>query len=352
MRKCYTFFMIGTNFEMKKNNVLKVFAALCKEKSLSRKEIEEKTELSWGTVSTICNDLIAHGVLTVQKQNGGLGRPSETLSLSLDNFLLLGVDVNSVGLCFNVVNLAGVCVFNSFCEITTPERESVLNALVQELEKILTNFTTVVALCVSMQGKIDAECGVSVRAHFFKDWENVPVVSFLEERFHLPTFFYHDTECLLAYHLDQDERVKNLQNGFVVRMDEGVGMAMMIRGVPYQGRENPEIGHTMVKLSGKKGGVLEDFASFSKLKSDGTLTAAHYTATAVYNLYAVLSPDFILLDGKSVDEIPNFFEQVLASLTLITDIEVPLIKARYKRDAAAIGACLLSKEKVFETVLF
>ena len=43
-----------TNFEMKKINTLKVFHTFQKNSELSRKEIENLTDLSWGTVFNIC----------------------------------------------------------------------------------------------------------------------------------------------------------------------------------------------------------------------------------------------------------------------------------------------------------
>ena len=60
--------MVQTNYEMKKNNTLKVFKALKEHGALSRREIENVTGLSWGTVSTVSGDLLSRGFIVAQKQ--------------------------------------------------------------------------------------------------------------------------------------------------------------------------------------------------------------------------------------------------------------------------------------------
>ena len=103
---------MGQNFELKKANILEVFRALQKNRALSRREIEEITGLSWGSVSQICASLIKQGIITAEKETPLAGRPPERLAMCLTKNLSLGIDINSVGLSFNVVNLAGVSVLS------------------------------------------------------------------------------------------------------------------------------------------------------------------------------------------------------------------------------------------------
>lgn len=59
---------MGRNFELKKSNTLEIFHALQKNFCLSRKELETLTDLSWGSVSAICNDLLQKGILVAEKK--------------------------------------------------------------------------------------------------------------------------------------------------------------------------------------------------------------------------------------------------------------------------------------------
>ena len=75
--------MVQTNYEMKKNNTLKVFKALKEKGVLSRREIESVTGLSWGTVSAVTNELLSRGFVAAQKESSGTGRPPSVLTLKI-----------------------------------------------------------------------------------------------------------------------------------------------------------------------------------------------------------------------------------------------------------------------------
>lgn len=376
--------MIQTNSEMKKHNTLKVFRALRSRPALTRREIEEITGLSWGSVSAICNELLERQFIVAEKENTGAGRPREKLAVHPAKRLSLGIDINSVGLSFNVINLGGVSVYTAALPLASAKREDVLALLTERVSDILTRFPDILGINLSMQGKLNKTTGVSIRTNFFEDWDNVPLVELFESAFRLPTKLYHDPECLLTYHLYTDKRLQNAQNGIVVRVDEGIGMAQLVNGRLYETGDDTacELGHTISVPEGRpcacgKRGCLEAYASLRGMKeayfketgksrddfldyilSDDPLAtalrkqAATYLGIALCNLFTLSAPSFILLDGILFSKGGTFFEEVKAETERSYNGACNLLRASYRKDAPAIGATYLTIEKNLENILF
>ncbi len=375
---------MGRNFELKRANTLEIFHALQKNSYLSRKELEALTGLSWGSVSAICNDLMKKGVVLAEKELSTTGRPPERLTISTENKLALGIDINSVGLCFNVVNLAGMTVFSEFVTPDSTSKDRLLARLEQKTGSILEEYPQILSINLSMQGTLDRNAGISLYTNFFTDWINVPLVRFFEEKFSLPTYLYHDPECLLTYHLANDPRLSGKNNGIVIRIDDGIGMALLSNGCLYEPTGNTacELGHTVVVPDGLlcscgKHGCLEAYGSLRGIKnfcqtdaefspdtllsylnerkgnSDEVINqASFYLGLSIANLFTLFNPDFIVLDGNSIARISDFYEKIKASVQKFYSGPFNLLRANYRSDAAAIGAAMLTNDKLLEDILF
>ncbi len=373
-----------TNFEMKKINTLKVFHTFQKNSELSRKEIENLTDLSWGTVFNICNELLQKQLIISQKESSTVGRPLEKLTINPIKKLFLGIDINSVGLSFDVVNLAGRSIYSRFEPIFEKNKNIVISYIISIVKQILDKYENIIFISISMQGKLDREKGISIRTNFFEEWKNVPLVKMFEEEFHIPTLLYHDPECLLTYHLNKDFRLNNAKNGFVIRVDDGIGMAQLVDGKLYEPDYDTafELGHTVVVPNGNicscgKKGCLEAYSSLRSMKlsffNDKTIDntkafmilnenideadkikedAAFYLGVAISNLQTLFSPSFILLDGIVPNFLNGFYDNVEKYTKEFSNGECSLIKANYEKNAAAIGACLLTIYKQLEDILF
>jgi predicted NBD/HSP70 family sugar kinase len=372
-----------TNFELKKHNTLKIFGALCGKDSVSRKELAEATGLSWGSVSAITGDLIARGIIDAEKNASAGGRPADKLALSTTRYLQLGIDVNSVGLSFAVVNLRGEAVYFEELPIVSRKKDDLLANLFDKTAEILKNWKNVIGINLSMQGKINRKTGVSVRTNFFTDWKNVPLVNMFEKLFALPTKLYHDPDCLLYYHLRHDPRLSGANSGYVVRLDDGIGLARLINGTLFETGDDTslELGHTISTPDGRlcpcgKQGCLESYASLRGMREiyaenygfdkdfcekltiqDGATAEILQEATdrlgvSIANLFTLSSPEFILLDGVLLSLAPYCFEEIKKNTEKRLNDTCNLLLAQYKREAPAVGACLLTTEKNAEEILF
>jgi len=376
--------MTWTNYEMKKYNTLKVFNTLRRYGPLSRREIEKKSGLSWGTVSSVCNELLQREIIVAQKSISRAGRPPEKIIINPLKNLLLGIDVNSIGLNFNVITLAGNTLHTQFVAIENNEKDFLLETLKMHTRTIIDAFPTILSINLSMQGKIKKEQGLSIRTNFFKNWSNVNLVEFFTNEFQLPTYLYHDPVCLLAYHQKTDDRLKKYDNGISIRIDNGIGMAQFCGGDIYETAQETacEVGHTIVMPNGRtcacgKNGCLEAYASlrgmnerYSENKSrthpdficaiqnDDELAqtiykdATRFLGITLSNLYSLFDPSFILIDGYALSLLPTLFEDIKKQTEYFFKNKCNLIKAVYKKEAPAIGAAYLTIDKIIEGVLF
>ena len=372
-----------TNFELKKHNTLKIFQALCTMESASRKDLAEATGLSWGSVSAITGELIARGLIDAEKNVSAGGRPADKLTVSATRFLQLGIDINSVGLSFVIVNLRGETIRSASLPIVSRNKNDLLSLLFDQTGKMLAETENVIGINLSMQGKINRRTGVSVRTNFFTDWKDVPLVAIFEREFGLPTKLYHDPDCLLYYHLRHDPRLQGKNNGYVVRLDDGIGLSRLVKGTLFEPGDDTshELGHTISVPNGRlcpcgKRGCLEAYASLrgmreiykerfgvdadlaEKLKSDDPSTtdilweATDRLGVSIANLFTLSAPEFILLDGVLSTIAPDVFDEIKRNTERRLNDECNLLFANYKQETPAIGACLLTAEKNAEDILF
>ena len=372
--------MAQTNSEVKRANGLRFFRVLRQKGALSRKELEDLTGLSWGSISYISNEFLKKGMIVAKKEAVTTGRPPDVLAVNPQTHLSLGIDINSVGLSFNVVNLVGESLHAAFFLLENNTSEYLLSLLENEAGKLIRQYHPV-GVNIAMQGKVDRQRGISIRTGFFENWKNIRLTEFFEERFHIPTRLYHDPESLLAFHRYTDPRLRDAENGIVIRVDDGIGMAQMIGGELYETRADAacELGHTISVPNGRpcacgKRGCLETYSALRGMKNALGISATdtffdllndrdpnvmremdeacNRMGVAIANLFTLYAPSFVLLDGIVPARYPDFFDQVYRATVGYLGADCGLMKAAYRRDAAAIGACLLTIDDCLEDYLF
>ena len=136
----------------------------------------------------------------------------------------------------------------------------------------------------------------------------------------------------------------------LIRVDEGIGMAVSLDGKILDDTERLELGHTITVPNGRlcscgKRGCLEAYASLSALsdaKLETELSAAgNYLSTALYNMYTLFKPQKIILTGNAT-QFASFTQAASAllntqSVTITID---PHISAAYGAAVEAIKSAI------------
>ena len=126
--------------------------------------------------------------------------------------------------------------------------------------------TTLTSIGISCGGPLDSKRGVIMSPPNLPGWDDVPVVKFFEDRFHVPTAVQNDANaCALAEYLYGSGRgVKNL---VFMTFGTGLGAGIIIDGKLYSGSNDNagEIGHIRLAPTGPVGynkeGSAEGFCS-------------------------------------------------------------------------------------------
>jgi predicted NBD/HSP70 family sugar kinase len=373
--------MISTNFEMKKNNTLTIFRLLQKS-PLSKREIEKISALSWGTVSYVTNELLSKEFLCNEKSGEiKLGRTPDILKINNDKYLSLGIDINIIGLTYAVCDLSGNIIESETYDLISDEKEGIIKQLSDITEKYIKKYKTFLNISISMQGQIDKKKGISISAEHFKDWNNINVKEFFENSFNIKTYLYHDPDCLMFYYLKSEKcPIIENKNCIVLKLDEGIGMSILLNSKIFESNGiNPEIGHNCVVINGEqchcgKKGCLEAYFSLKGLakiyeninpkefknlldnKNEKAVKLLNnnsfYLGVQLSNLINVLNPEVICLDGILAKYSDIYIDNLKTTIEQNTKNNPEIFIGKYKKEAAASGACLWTISETLEDILF
>ena len=126
--------------------------------------------------------------------------------------------------------------------------------------------TTITSIGISCGGPLDSKRGVIMSPPNLPGWDDVPIVKFFEDRFHVPTSVQNDANaCALAEYLYGSGR--GVRNLVFMTFGTGLGAGIIVDGKLYSGTNDNagEIGHVRLAPTGPVGynkeGSAEGFCS-------------------------------------------------------------------------------------------
>ena len=358
--------------DMKDRNCTNVFRLIRKKGPLTRRQIEAETGLSWGAVSNVTARLLELGYVRERKESdlsqAVAGRTPIYLETDDARYFVIGLDINAAGLRAVCMNLCGDTVDTVTAPPQTEDREALLGAIRSLLREILdlADGRRVLCVGVAIQGEVDAAEGVSIRFPRCAGWKDIPLAGMLEEEFGLPVFLEHDPNCTLyAYSVPS-----GLEEAILLRIDSGIGMAVMMNGRIFERLGAFEIGHTTANPNGTlcacgKRGCLELYASMMGIAersgvpfetlaaraSAGDAEAMAYfhemadnLAVAIVNAAVLLNVCEIVLCGDALRMRHLFYDRMVAECTRIART---LRLSFFATDVAeaALGAAMIALER-------
>ena len=372
------------NLQIKKNNIVKIFNIIQEFEPLSRRDIERISGLSWGTVSAVCTDLIKVGYINTYKETvTQMGRTPERLVINRENNLVLGIDINIIGLSFVVSNLSGNIIESSHEKLVSTKKEDIINQLLLRISQLFSTYHEFLNINISMQGQVDTENGVSISVEQFLDWQNVNLAEIIKNEFNTPVYLYHDPDCLMYYNLiKRKENLSRSENILLLKLDESIGMSLVLGGEIY--KKETEIAHINVVLDGKvckcgKKGCLDLYSSLAGLndlynekfgtnylvsdyislleKEEAKAVSLlqeniKYIGIALSNLINILNIKTICLEGIMMNHAKLFMNHLKKVIFENTHNEITLIVNQYLSEAPALGASLKTINQNLEQIIF
>lgn len=250
--------------DLKKQNIRAIVDAVRFESGLTKKQIAGKTNLSFATVSNLCNELIEKNILCMTKQDVvSAGRTPSCISLRYQQFntICLNLQMKDVmGLA--VLNIKNQVIFMKKYDIsnlTTP-KDVILFAKKVFEEEVIPNTDPMVTfigigVAVSAIYDIESHCLVNCSIDMFA---GAPLKELVEEIFELPAYIDNESNlCALAVKSGKG----NINNIVYLHISEGVGVGIISQGNLVRGLRGygGEVAHVPVGDSEKECRVCHNY---------------------------------------------------------------------------------------------
>lgn len=322
--------------DMRIANIFEVLSLIRKEKSVTRKEIQSRMGLSWGGVSQIVSRLIELSYVVEKKvqDNASSGRTPSCLEINSSDNYIIGIDINLSGIYAVVVNLKNEIIYDEFLKADARNKDTFLNSIFSLLDSVTSRYTnhSVIALGVAMQGTVNSADGVSVSLGL-DGWENVPIRDILTERYSIPAYVAHDPDCILS-----SAASENKEDALLIRVDNGIGMAVIKYENLIVGTGMHEIGECLVTCGG-------EVSSLKQILFDRERSIDERASTlgfAISNSLIIFRINKLFVCG-SICEDEKFIEKLRDAVKKYTKFETEIHKYDAKR--AAFGAAIFAIEE-------
>lgn len=372
-----------TNYEMKQYNFQSVFKTIQRYSSISRRELQNLTDLSWGSISAITADMLASGLILEKSHKLGYsGRTPKLLTINPERNRILGIDVNTATLTFTLCDLGGNVLQSESVSPQVLNRSHFLSLIDTYSEKYFSQFGNIIMIAFSVQGQTDSTNSVSLNIEKIEDWTNVPLKSIYSEKFRVPVYLFHDPDCLLMHTLTKMSNLTEVKNCVTLRLStNGIGVAAMLNGTVYIGANNEsiEIEHTTLVPGGIKckcgrQGCMyayctldslskqyknidcpDFFTALSQEVPNDEITRlfngyAYHLAIAVQNLLMLYNPEYLFINGE-MTTYKTLFEKEFY-LKLNKKYHNRVFVSTFNPEYPAIGATLFAIDQCLNEILF
>lgn len=375
------------NKQTQTNNIWKLFQLIQDHGAISRAQIKEESGLSWGTVSSVINKLEKKGFIEENPiESNKVGRKKGLITIANNSNFVLGIDINVSGLTFIVTDLKWEVHQIVQGSILDFDKNSIIEQILQTSEELIKKFSNFLFVAISLQGRISRKKDVSREISGFSNWKDIPIKSLFEKKFGIPTFLYHDPDCLLAFHkINNDIQIKNKGHYALIKIDNSIGISLLLDDVVFEDSNGrcPEIAHSIVEYDGEpcycgKKGCLESYISINGLTnlynkkyneslsikdycqllnkrdekaSELLLNNAKYLAATISNLFQLFSPQQLIIGGKLAKYADIYMPFIKEYLKNNGENPSKLVVGEYKLEACALGACVLTINNNFKSLI-
>lgn len=355
---------------------------------VTKRELQNITGLSWGLISREVNALVEEGwIVSCSRESAGVGRKAEEYDINPKRNYFIGIDFSYKGMLVAITDMKARIVESVECEFVNVDCDDVLGKMYAVMDDYFAKYgdNNIMGVGISVQGVVDRSEGVSEFVPKIKGWNNIPLKSLLENRYHLPVCVEHDPDCVMETEIVMGHLCRtDITEALVITINHsiGIGMSVMLNGQIYHGMNGKagEIGYTMVgDEDDETGRFLEDHITkfhlvqdYKKMsKSDEEITykeiverkksgdrlcmelferLGKYIAFAVCSANNFFNPQMIIFHASSCEFQNLYFEitkKFLAKHTYDKTVELRLSKLG--KEVHALGGALIAIENVVFT---
>lgn len=384
---------MNSNTKLRQKNLNSILRIVREKGPISKRDMQKELGLSWGTISTLTNEFYENEyiiVADVVPSNTASRTDTVLWDVNSDKNLVIGIDLTINQAIATVTDLKGRTIDKEVMFFKVKEWDAILEDLYVLVDPLVDKYTEkqIMAISFSAQGVVDTIRGVMV---MFKKWSNIPIKKIFEERYNIPTFATHDTDCLMRCEQEKGlEEIRNADNALLLRIGTGaVGMAIMIDRKPYIGasgrsgefgrilvNDGPEEDRTFVEWHICCDGIVRDYCRMSNLPEASVTFEevveraynqepiarlvfqefARYLGEALINTVNLFDPEVIALHGPLGQVSDLFLEKTQKLLDHYSygnphNEKVQIRISQLDADAGANGAALIAIDRRMDEII-
>ncbi|HEX3076837.1 MAG TPA: ROK family transcriptional regulator [Lachnospiraceae bacterium] len=351
-------------------NMNLVLELIVNSKPISRAAISKILGLTKATISAIVGELINRKyIIEIGSDDTNLGRKPILLSFNRKAGYAVSVDIGEQMMSALVTDLQGE--ERQLKQISTPIESRMIPSVLIELIHSMTHSLPkspygIVGITLGIHGVVSDN---EVLFTPYYDLRNIPLVQELENHFNTNVTLENEANLSVIGEKTFEYNYPNIAN---ISVHTGVGLGLIMNDSLYSGRKGyaGEVGHTIIEVNGRQcpcgnHGCLEqyaserallldlaerkglnslDFATFSKLYSDGDKDAIEmidtfvlYMSVCVNNILNLYNPDLIIINSRFVVLIPELIQRVESSLNSHMNNYVRIVPSALNESSVLLG---------------
>ncbi|EHA14282.1 ROK family transcriptional regulator [Halomonas sp. HAL1] len=333
------------------DNTLAVIRTLRDQGPVARVDLGALNGISSATVTSISAELLQQGLITERPPETprptGRGRPKTLIELDPNAACVVCIKLSINEIQLVVGDFLGQVRHSEYHAVPTLmlSAEDLETLLEEKISAIcaqqLKGFQRLAGICLAVQGVVSSQSGTIIWSPALS-FRNAPISARLAERFHCSVLLENDANCIASVLAAQPAYV-DCPNLVVIMLGYGIGMSVLINGVPYLGANGSaaEFGHSKYHPDGAlcacgRRGCIEAYASdyalyraaadhlnlpagdsahpseqqmqaLTQLALNGDPSAQRIYAEAgralgigIANVLALFNPDLVLITGSGV----------------------------------------------------
>ena len=346
-------------------NVRRILTYIRDYDSITTYELQKLTHYSNSNVAAIITELSSSEYIVGSAiASGSVGRKTIAYSINPNKHFIIGIDFNTTGFLIVVTDLGGDSKLEKHAPLHQGMyKDDILNVLYQSLDQIFKIYSTdkIIHIGISVQANVDTQNGISKYLSAFADWENIPMQTILEERYHIPTILVHDTDCLMRTEKSFGVlKEKQINDALLINFKKyGCGMSLLLNGQIYTGVHGyaGEIGRLILPSANGLNYICLDQIT-NDIQKDASVVHTYFQQTAdligyllatVANLF---NPQCIIMYGDLFKHDPSLEDALYDLLKKYTYDKTLLLEFSNQQDnSAAIGAALYAAEHVLNNIV-
>jgi len=247
----------GSQSRLRERNIDAVIRKINQDAPITKREIEEKTGLSFAKVNSITMKLHDIGLITeTGKAESNSGRPSAIYQINPDFGYVLGCELSHKKVSTIVIDLKGNIKYKySVAFEIKAGKDSLIATLLASVKTGLDHSQSIreklIGIGIAVAGLVNPQNGMSTPFPHLADWGDIALQEIIEKEFGLYCYVENVANAAALAELNYGV-TKDIDNILALNVGSGLGLGIILDGRLYRGVTGSagELGHITVDENG------------------------------------------------------------------------------------------------------